>query len=51
MAVTLLRGRLASDRSMPFEFSGTADLSRTLGGSRLRRLTTTPSSLAVSVAA
>ena len=51
MAVALLRGRLASDRSTPFEFSGTANLSRTLGGSRLRRLTTSPNDLAVSISA
>ena len=51
MAVALLRGRLASDQSMPFEFSGTADLSRKLGGSRLRRLTTSPNDLAVSISA
>ena len=51
MAVALLRGRLASDQSMPFEFSGRAGLSRTLGGNRLRRLTTSPSDLAVSISA
>ena len=50
-AGALHRARLASDQSMLFESSSRVGLSRTLDESRLRRLTTSPSDPAVSVAA
>ena len=49
-AVALLLARLASDQSKLFESFSRVGLSRTLDGSRLRRPTTSPSDLAVSVA-